>query len=63
MLNICLDPDKLEAGIDEAGRGPLFGRVYTAAVILPHDDFDHSLIKDSKKKTVKTTYEKTFCLF
>ena len=49
MLNICLDPDKLEAGIDEAGRGPLFGRVYTAAVILPHDDFDHSLIKDSKK--------------
>ena len=23
-----------EIGIDEAGRGPLFGRLYTAAVIL-----------------------------
>jgi ribonuclease HII len=40
----------LEIGVDEAGRGPLFGRVYTAAVILPKDDsFDHSLMKDSKK--------------
>jgi len=45
-------------GVDEAGRGPLFGRVYTAAVILPPDastesssisDFDYSLMKDSKK--------------
>ena len=32
----------LEAGIDEAGRGPLFGRVYVAAVILPQDrSFEH----------------------
>ena len=31
------DWNKLEVGIDEAGRGPLFGRVYTAAVILPKD--------------------------
>lgn len=39
-----------EIGVDEAGRGPLFGRVYTAAVILPKDDtFDHSKVKDSKK--------------
>ena len=37
-------------GVDEAGRGPLFGRVYTAAVILP-DGFDLSLLKDSKKFT------------
>ena len=38
-------------GVDEAGRGPLFGRVYSAAVILPSEesDFDLSLIKDSKK--------------
>lgn len=26
---------KYEVGVDEAGRGPLFGRVYTGAVILP----------------------------
>lgn len=39
-----------EIGVDEAGRGPLFGPVYTAAVILPKDDsFNHSLVKDSKK--------------
>ena len=39
-----------EIGVDEAGRGPLFGRVYTAAVILPKDDsFDHFKVKDSKK--------------
>jgi len=39
-----------EIGVDEAGRGPLFGRVYAAAVILPKDDsFDHSKAKDSKK--------------
>jgi ribonuclease HII len=42
----------LEAGVDEAGRGPLFGRVYTAAVILDHT-FDHSRVKDSKKFTSK----------
>lgn len=41
---------KYVIGIDEAGRGPLFGRVYAAAVIMP-DDFvtPHPLIKDSKK--------------
>jgi ribonuclease HII len=40
----------IEIGVDEAGRGPLFGRVYTAAVILPKDDsFDFSKVKDSKK--------------
>ena len=40
-----------EVGVDEAGRGPLFGRVYTAAVILPppESSFDFSLLKDSKK--------------
>jgi ribonuclease HII len=46
--------DVLELGVDEAGRGPLLGRVYTAAVILPKDDsFDHSKMKDSKKFTSK----------
>lgn len=44
------DWNKLEIGIDEAGRGPLFGRVYTAAVILPKDEtFKYELLKDSKK--------------
>jgi len=44
------DSNIFEIGVDEAGRGPLFGRVYAAAVILPKDDsFDHSKTKDSKK--------------
>jgi ribonuclease HII len=44
------DENIVEIGVDEVGRGPLFGRVYTAAVILPKDDsFDHSKMKDSKK--------------
>ena len=42
--------DALEAGVDEAGRGPLFGRLYIGAAILPPDDnFDHSLMRDSKR--------------
>lgn len=52
LLKSCFreDHDILEIGVDEAGRGPLFGRVYTAAVILPKDNsFDHFKMKDSKK--------------
>jgi ribonuclease HII len=52
VLKNCHNSDEkvLEIGVDEAGRGPLFGRVYTAAVILPKDDsFDFSKVKDSKK--------------
>ena len=38
------DPKVFEVGVDEVGRGPMFGRVYTAAVILPKDDsFDFSV--------------------
>lgn len=45
-----VNPYIYEIGVDEVGRGPLFGRVYAAAVILPKDDsFDHSKMKDSKK--------------
>ena len=43
-----------EVGIDEAGRGPMFGRVYAAAAVLPKSDsFRHDLMKDSKKFTSK----------
>lgn len=43
-----------EIGLDEAGRGPLFGRLYVAAVILPKDDsFKHADIKDSKRFSSK----------
>ena len=41
-----------EAGCDEAGRGPLAGPVYAAAVILPRD-FHHPLLNDSKQMTEK----------
>ena len=27
----------IEAGVDEAGRGPLFGRLYIGTAILPQD--------------------------
>lgn len=44
------DDSYIEIGIDEAGRGPMFGRVYAAAVVLPQDDsFKHSDMKDSKR--------------
>ena len=49
------DTNVYEIGVDEAGRGPLFGRVYTAGVILPKDDsFDHYKVKDSKKFNSKS---------
>ena len=41
---------RLEAGCDEAGRGPLAGPVFAAAVILP-EDFYHPLLNDSKQMT------------
>lgn len=43
------DDATLEIGVDEVGRGPLFGRVYTAAVVLPKEGFDFAKMKDSKK--------------
>ena len=54
MLQTYFNKNMLEAGIDEAGRGPLFGRVYTASVIIPPDDtFVKPFIKDSKKLSKK----------
>ena len=52
QLLSCKNPDLIEAGCDEAGRGPLAGSVFAAAVILPKD-FHHPLLNDSKKMTEK----------
>jgi len=53
-LKMFYQQEKIEIGIDEAGRGPLFGRLYVAAVVLPKDgSFDFSQIRDSKKITSK----------
>lgn len=60
LLKTCYNEnaDMYEIGVDEVGRGPLFGRVYTAAVILPKDDtFQHFKMKDSKKFTSKKKIE------
>ena len=43
-----MQPGRTEAGCDEAGRGPLAGPVFAAAVILP-EGFSHPLLDDSKK--------------
>lgn len=43
---------KLIAGVDEVGRGPLVGAVVTAAVILP-EKYDIPGLNDSKKLTEK----------
>jgi ribonuclease HII len=54
------DENIIEIGIDEVGRGPMFGRVYCAAVILPKEDsFQHNLMKDSKKFHSKKKIEVT----
>lgn len=49
----------VEAGVDEVGRGCLFGDVVTAAVILPRDFPDDKWmeIKDSKKLSKKKREE------
>ena len=57
--------DVLEAGCDEAGRGPLAGSVFAAAVILPLEAADHKWLEqtglnklnDSKQLNEQTRYE------
>lgn len=53
MLENSFDINKIEAGLDEAGRGCYAGPVFAAAVILPKD-FHHPLLNDSKKLTEKS---------
>lgn len=47
---------KIEAGVDEVGRGCLAGPVVASAVILPND-FDYDIVKDSKKLSEKKRKE------
>ena len=60
MLASNFGSGKIEAGCDEAGRGPLAGPVVAAAVILP-EDYQNELLNDSKqlKKSVREALEQT----
>lgn len=54
MLKQFYEPDKIELGIDEAGRGCLFGPVCIASVVWLDEDPDPDLvIRDSKKMSEK----------
>ena len=55
-LKPYMEPGRLEAGCDEAGRGPLAGPVFAAAVILP-PGFSHPLLNDSKQMTAAAREE------
>ena len=48
------EKDKLEVGIDEAGRGCLFGPVFTAGVIWNKTFHDDILIIASEEKSVSS---------
>src|SRR3989442_8925087 len=48
MLIPFYQTKRIEAGLDEAGRGCYAGPVFAAAVILPKD-FHHPLLNDSKQ--------------
>lgn len=52
MLQPFFYKTKIEAGLDEAGRGCFAGPVFAAAVVLPKDFF-HPLLNDSKQLTEK----------
>lgn len=52
MLKSSFSSGKIEAGCDEAGRGPLAGPVVASAVILP-EDYVNPFLNDSKKLTKK----------
>ncbi|MCC8154656.1 MAG: ribonuclease HII [Tannerellaceae bacterium] len=56
MLLPYFEPNRIEAGCDEAGRGCLAGAVFAAAVILPAD-FSNDILNDSKQLSEKKRYE------
>ncbi len=51
-LKPFFNPNVIEAGCDEAGRGCLSGAVFAGAVILPKD-FKHEFLNDSKQISEK----------
>ncbi|MBT4968671.1 MAG: ribonuclease HII, partial [Bacteroidetes bacterium] len=51
-LKSFYEAGRIEAGVDEAGRGCLAGPVVAAAVVLP-EDFQHHLLNDSKQLSEK----------
>ena len=53
LLKYYNHEEELVAGLDEAGQGPLLGRVYGAAVILNPSLDLHPYLNDSKKMTPK----------
>ena len=55
MLKPYMIPGVLESGCDEAGRGPLAGSVFAAAVILP-PDFTNEVLNDSKQLSEHQRY-------
>lgn len=60
LMQCYMEKEKLEICVDEAGRGPLLGRVYTAAVIWPQD-LRSGLVCDSKllktREKLKRSYD------
>ena len=60
-----LDHPVLEAGVDEAGRGSLLGRMYVGAVIFEKNmnmsnPLNPKLVKDSKKFTSRTRRKEAY---
>ena len=53
---------KLVCGVDEAGRGPLAGPVFAAAVILPQE-LQIDGLDDSKKLSEKKRWNAIYWLF
>ncbi len=61
MLQAFLEIGRLEAGVDEAGRGPLAGPVYAAAVVLPQkfgETYETRYLAESLNDSKKLTERK-----
>lgn len=63
-LTIQWQPEShFEIGLDEAGRGPLFGRLFVGGVVLPdvNSGFEFNRMKDSKKFSSRKKREEVAC--